>query len=241
MDVLAEYWRRAGLQALHYLGRRPLKLVRNVHGIIFYHKGPLPQVPDSVHKLKIEKSEGGEGTRLWVDSVEGLLGLLEIGVIELHPWNATVDDIEHADQLAFDLDPGPGIAWEFVTETALALRDLLQDEGLASWPKVTGGKGFHIVAPLSACLSHDQAHRYAAKVAARLRERHPTRYTLLAALPERRARLFIDYLRNGRGTTAVGAYSPRARAGFPIAAPVTWNDVERGIRSNAFTIKSGQQ
>ena len=75
-------------------------------------KGRSRTVPDSVHKLKIEKREGGEGTRLWVDSVEGLLGLLEIGVIEVHPWNATVDDIEHADQLAFDLDPGPGIAWD---------------------------------------------------------------------------------------------------------------------------------
>jgi bifunctional non-homologous end joining protein LigD len=99
------------------------------------------------------------------------------------------------------------------------LRELLQDEGLASWPKVSGGKGLHIMARLSARPSHDQAHRYAAKLAARLRERHPTRYTLAAALPERQAKLFIDYLRNGRGTTAVGAYSPRARAEFPIAAP----------------------
>ena len=127
----------------------------------------------------------------------------------------------------------------FVTETALALRELLQKEGLSSWPKVTGGKGLHVMAPLSARLSHDQAHRYSAKLAGRLRERHPDRYTLSAALPERQGKLFIDYLRNGRGTTAVGAYSPRAKAGFPIAAPVTWNDVERGIRSDAFTIHSG--
>jgi bifunctional non-homologous end joining protein LigD len=101
-------WKRTGAsrepEALKYLGRRPLKLVRHVHGTTFYHKGALPQIPDSVHQLTIAKREGGEGVRLWVDSVDGLLGLVAMGAVELHPWNATVDDVEHPDRLVFDLD-----------------------------------------------------------------------------------------------------------------------------------------
>ena len=94
------------------------------------------------------KAEGGEGTRLWVDDLVGLLGLVEIGAVELHPWNASIDDIEHPDMLVFDLDPGEGVAWDFVIETALRLRRMLQDEGLEPWPKLTGGKGLHLMAPL---------------------------------------------------------------------------------------------
>jgi bifunctional non-homologous end joining protein LigD len=94
-DQLATYWTRVARKALKYLGRRPLKLVRHVQGTTFYHKGPLPEIPDSVHRLTVPKREGGEGTRLWVDDVQGPLGLVEIGAVELHPWNSTVDDLEH--------------------------------------------------------------------------------------------------------------------------------------------------
>ena len=146
---LMAYWRKVEKQALEHLGCRPVKLVRNVNGTIFYHKGPLPPVPKAVQRLQVQKREGGEGVRLWVDSLEGLLGLVEIGAVELHPWNATVDDIEHADRIVIDLDPGEGVAWEFVVETALAMRELMKSEGLESWPKLTGSKGIHVMAPLS--------------------------------------------------------------------------------------------
>jgi bifunctional non-homologous end joining protein LigD len=142
-DQLAAYWHKVAKRALLYLGRRPLKLVRHTRGTTFYHKGPLPSVPHSVHQLHIEKREGGQGVRVCGDSVAGLLGLVEMDVVEVHPWAATVDDIEHPDQLVFDLDPGAGVSWEFVIESALKLRDLLDDESLDSWPKLTGGKGIH--------------------------------------------------------------------------------------------------
>jgi bifunctional non-homologous end joining protein LigD len=146
---------------LEHLGRRPLKLVRNVNGTIFYHEGPLPPVPRSVHQLKVYKREGGEGVRLWVDDLEGLLGLVEMGAVELHPWNATVDDIEQADRIVLDLDPGVGVDWEFVVETALALRELMEAEGLESWPKLTGSKGIHVMVPLADSMTHDAARTYA--------------------------------------------------------------------------------
>jgi bifunctional non-homologous end joining protein LigD len=222
-------------RALPYLGRRPLKLVRHTHRTTFYHMGKLPPLPEPVHQLRIEKREGGVGVRLWVDDLDGLIGLVAIGAVELHPWAATVDDIERADTLVFDLDPGAGVEWPFVVETALKLRALLAGEGLAGWPKTTGGKGLHVMAPLSRRLPHDDAHALARRFAERLAA-EDARYITSAALADRPGRLFIDYLRNGRGTTAIGAYSPRARPGFPVAAPITWRDVENGIAPDAFTM-----
>jgi bifunctional non-homologous end joining protein LigD len=235
-EELAAYWRKVARRALPFLGHRPLKLVRHARGTIFYHKGPLPLIPDTVHQLRIEKREGGEGVRVWVDDLAGFLGLVEMDVVEVHPWAATVDDFEHADILVFDLDPGEGVPWDFVIETAFRMRELLEHEGFKPWPKLTGGKGLHLMAPLPRKLTHDAAHDYARRLAQRVASTDTDRYITSASLARRPGRLFIDYLRNGRGTTAVGAYSPRVREGFPIAAPVTWKQVERGIRPDAFTM-----
>jgi bifunctional non-homologous end joining protein LigD len=234
---LEAYWRKVGKRALHYLGGRPLKLVRHTRGITFYHKGKLPPIPATVHQLRIQKREGGEGVRVWVDDVEGLLGLVAMDAVELHPWAATVEDIERPDRLVFDLDPGPGIEWAFVVETALELRKLLEDEGHANWPKLTGGKGLHVMVPVVPRLSHDQARRYCKKLAQRLERTAPERFTLASAPEQRRGRIYIDYLRNGRGTTAIGVYSPRARQGFPVAAPVTWKEVEAGTAPDAYSMQ----
>jgi bifunctional non-homologous end joining protein LigD len=174
--------------------------------------------------------------RLWVGDLAGLIGLVEIGAVELHSWNSTVDDIEHADRLVIDLYPGEGIEWGFVQDTALELRKLFQAEGLKPWPKVTGGKGLHVMAPLAEKITHDEAHAYTKALVERIAKRDPRRYATSAAMAQRPGRLFLDYLRNGRGTTAVGAWSPRARPDFPIARPVTWRQVEGGIKPDAFTI-----
>jgi len=233
---LAGYWRRVWKMALPHLGRRPLKLVRHVHGTTFYHKGPLPRdVPVAVHQLRIQKREGGQGTRLWVDSLDGFLGLVQIGTVELHPWNSMVEDFEHADRIVVDLDPGEDVEWEAVADTALELRALMKREGFDTWPKLTGGKGVHLMAPLDEPMLHDRAHRIARGICSDFAARAPNRY-ILSAQAKRVSRIFLDYLRNGRGTTAIGTYSPRARQGFPIAAPVTWARLEQGIRPDAFTI-----
>ncbi|HEU4600634.1 MAG TPA: DNA ligase D [Steroidobacteraceae bacterium] len=235
-EQLVQYWERAGERALKYLTCRPLKLVRHVLGSTFYHKGKLPPIPPSVHQLKIEKREGGTGTRVWIDDVAGFLGLVEMDVIEVHAWNATVDDIERADQLVFDLDPGPGIEWDFVLETAYRLKDILVAHDLESWPKLSGGKGVHVMVPLQKRVKHDEAHELTKRIAGELARTQSKRYTTSAVLSERRGRLFIDYLRNGRGTTAVGTYSPRARQGFPIAAPTTWSALQK-LTPTSFSIE----
>jgi bifunctional non-homologous end joining protein LigD len=237
-EELAAYWTRVWKKALPHLGHRPLKLVRHVHGTTFYHKGPLPKhIPAAVHQLRVQKREGGEGTRLWVDDLQGFLGLVEIGVVELHPWNALVKDFEHADRIVIDLDPGDRVEWDAVVEAALRMREVLKQNGLDSWPKLTGGKGIHLMAPLDQPIAHDEAHRIARRLVSELAARFPERY-ILSAQARRRGRIFLDYLRNGRGTTAIGTWSPRARPGFPIAAPVTWSRIEAGIRPDAFTLQS---
>jgi bifunctional non-homologous end joining protein LigD len=237
-DMLEAYWRQVGPQALKYLGRRPLKLVRHVGSKIFYHKQKLPPIPDGVQTLTIDKRDGGRGVRVWVDSLDGLVALSRgLEVIELHPWNATVDDIEKADQVVIDLDPGDGIDLAFVVETALRVRELMEDIGLQPWPKVTGGKGYHIVAPLPERMTHDRAHGFAHELARQIAG-NDARYTTSASMGQRSGHLFVDYLRNGRGSTAVGTWSPRARRGFPIARPVSWKQIEQAINPAAFTIAS---
>ena len=126
----------------------------------------------------------------------------------------------------------------FVVETGLRLRELLAAEGLDCWPKTTGGKGLHVMVPIERGIDWDRAHAYTRGLAERLAATAPDRYITTATLEARPGRLFIDYLRNGRGTTAVGAYSPRARPGFPIAGPVTWRQIEHGLRSDAFSIRN---
>jgi bifunctional non-homologous end joining protein LigD len=236
-EELAAYWKKIAKRALVHLARRPLKLVRHTHGVTFYHRGKLPEVPSSIHPLRIQKREGGEGIRLWVDDLDGLLGLVAMGAIELHPWNATVDDIERADRIVIDLDPGEGVEWGSVVETALTLRDLLHVEGLKPWPKATGGKGLHLMAPLERPMLHAAARQYARRLVQKLLDKRPDLYLLSASPGGRRGKIFLDYLRNGRGNTAIGSYSPRARPNFPVACPVTWSHVENGVRPDAFTMR----
>ncbi len=236
-DELASYWRKVAGPALEHLGRRPLKLVMHRHGTTYFHMGPLPPVPASVRQLRIRKREGGEGVRLWVEDLDGLLGLVEMGAVELHPWGATIDDIEHPDILVFDLDPGEGVPWDRVTEAALRIREMLKAEGLASWPKTSGGKGLHVMLPVDRSLTADQGRVFARDLVSRVAAEAPDFYTLGADPAERKGRIFLDYLRNGRGTTAIGAWSPRTRPGFPIARPATWAEVGKGIAADAFTMR----
>jgi len=175
-----------------------------------------------------------------VDDIEGLLGLIGMGVVELHPWNATVDEIECSDQMVFDLDPGPGIEWSFVVQTALALKDMLEGLAYEPWPKLSGRKGIHVMVPLEERLSHDSAHRLSRAIAQEQIATGPKRYTISAAPDRRKGRIFIDYLRNDRGITAVGTYSPRARAGNSIAAPVTWTQIEDVFQPMPTTCEKSQ-
>ena len=235
-DQLAAYWTAVAGDALPYLARRPLKLVLHRRGVTYFHQGPLPPTPPSVHQLEITKRGGERGIRLWVDDLAGLLGLAEMGAVEVHPWGARIEDIEHPDTMVFDFDPGDGVEWAFVTDTALRVRDLLKADGFAPWPKLTGGKGLHVVVPVAPDLGWTEVRAYSRQIAERAAATAPNRYTL-SAKEDRTGRLYLDDMRNVRGIAAVGPYSPRARPGFPVAKPVTWRNVERGIPPDALTME----
>ena len=233
---LEKYWCSVADHALKFVGKRLLNIVRpNENGGVDYHRGPLPPIPSSVHQLTIEKSDGTRGVRVWVDDLAGLLGLVEMDVIEVHPWGATIDDIAHPDLLAFNLKPGEGVDWNQVVEAANRLRDLTAGESLDSWPKTKGDDSLHVMVPVNRYRTWAAARDFAKTIAERLQATAPDRYTL-SARSNRNGRILIDYLRNGRGSTVVGAYSPRALSGFPIAVPLSWNDLARGIRTDSFSM-----
>ncbi|HEX7967653.1 MAG TPA: non-homologous end-joining DNA ligase [Stellaceae bacterium] len=171
-----------------------------------------------------------------IEDTQGLLALAQMGVLEIHPWGATIDRPETPDRLIFDLDPDEGLGWDRVIAAAVTVRDALQELGLRSFPKTTGGKGLHVVVPIRRTLEWDEAKEFTRAVVAKLVAEEPHLYTLSLAKKDRRGRIFIDYLRNGRGATAVAAYSTRAKPGATVSAPLTWEEVESGVGSDQFTI-----
>jgi bifunctional non-homologous end joining protein LigD len=185
--------------------------------------GPLPVLPESVHVLRPKGFLGDTLPPVWIEDLAGLLGLVSIGAIELHPWNCTVDDMDHPDTMVFELE---ALEWHAVTKAALALRNLLAADGLKSWPILTGTRGIQIMGWLDGRVTYDLAQRYSAAVAQRV----------IAKDPGDNGRLFIHTGGNYRSRTSIGPYSPRARPGFPIAAPISWRRIERGTRADAFAM-----
>jgi DNA primase len=215
-EQLATYWSRVAHRALKFLARRPLDLVRDP-------AGPLPALPASVHLLRPRGFLGDTVPPVWIEDLEGLLGLVDIGAIELHPWNCGVDAIDYPDVLVFEIE---GIEWRAVTQAALALRNTLSADGLKSGPVLSGTNGLQVMAPLHGRVTYDLAQRYSVAIAQRV----------MAKDPASKGTLFIHTEGNYRTRSTIGPYSPRARPGFPIAAPVAWKRIEHGIRADAFAI-----
>lgn len=172
-----------------------------------------------------------------LDSVEGLMYFVQMGVLEFHPWSARIDNLECPDRMIFDLDPGSSAPWKSVVETAVLVRELLAMLGLRSFVKTTGGKGLHVVTPLGRRRNHwDEVKDFSKAVVEQLAQLQPRLYTIRVARSEREGRIYLDYLRNTKGASAVAAYSCRAKAGAPVAVPLTWEELQTGVRSDSFTI-----
>jgi bifunctional non-homologous end joining protein LigD len=231
---LARYYADVADWALPHLAHRALSLVRapsGVGGELFYQKHAGASVPDAVTRIEID----GE-IHLAISDRAGLLSLVQIGVLEIHPWGSMIDWLEQPDRITFDLDPDEGLPWPRVTEAALEIRDVLAGLGLQSFVKTTGGKGLHVVVPLLPRLGWDEIKNFTKLVADNMAAGHPQRYTANQSKRARQGRIYIDYLRNTRGATAVGAYSGRARPGATVSTPLFWNEVEDGIRPEGFTV-----
>ncbi|HXJ84587.1 MAG TPA: non-homologous end-joining DNA ligase [Candidatus Methylomirabilis sp.] len=221
-----------------HLKGRPISLVRcpeGVGGACFYQKHVGVWGPSGARRVKIkEKSKVGE--YLVVDDLAALVGLVQMGVLEIHTWNAVVADIERPNRLVFDLDPDPALPWARVAEAARLVRDRLSSAGLRSWVKTTGGKGLHVVVPLAPGPTWAESGEFARAVAEAMAQEEPRRYTAQMARSSRGGKIFIDYLRNVRGATSVAAFSTRATPQAPVSVPVDWEELSTDLRGDHFTL-----
>ena len=236
---LARYYEAVADWMVPHVADRPLSLVRcpeGERGACFYQKHAAPGVPKQVKRVRIRESGGGPASYLYVDDLPGIIALAQIGVLEIHPWGTRVERIERPDRLVLDLDPAPGLPWPRVVEAAEEARALLQDQGLVSFVKTTGGKGLHVVVPLRPEAGWDVLRAVGEGIGAAMTRRAPDRYTINPLKAARRGRIFIDYLRNVRGATAVAAYSPRAKPGAPVSTPLAWSELSAKTNPAAFTV-----
>lgn len=236
---LARYFLAVSTRMLPYAADRPISLVRcpnGESGSRFFQKHHKKGMPSALKSVRIVENDGEEAHYLMIDDAAGLVAIAQIGGLEIHPWSAHVEALEHPDRLIFDLDPDTSIGFAGVRDAARDVRRLLQTAGLESFALVTGGKGIHVIAPLDASQDWNTVKSFAHGVAEKLAEAEPQRFVATMSKAKRRGRIFIDWLRNERGATAVAPYSPRARPEASVATPVAWSELSRIEAANVFTI-----
>lgn len=225
---LADYYSAIAAIMLPWSGHRPISLVRCPQGRAkqcFFQKHDAGSFGDAVHRVAVEEKDGSSEDYLWVDDAAGLLTCVQMGTIEFHGWGSRVDALERPDRMIFDLDPDEGLDFADTKKAAAFVRDQLGEIGLASFPLLSGGKGVHVVVPLTPRAEWPAVRDFAERFARALAQAQPDRFVATMSKAKRKGRIFIDYLRNGRGSTAIMPYSARARAGAPVAAPVTWSEL----------------
>jgi bifunctional non-homologous end joining protein LigD len=223
----------------HVVGR-PLSLVRCPTGAMhqcFYAKHAWAGLAKAIRPVDVGEAK----PMLAIHDLEGLIGLVQAGVLEIHPWGSTVENLEHPDRLIFDLDPGEGVAWDAMLVAAEETRQRLKDLGLESFLKTSGGKGLHVMVPIEPELDWDRVKAFTKTITDAMAADAPDRYVATMSKQLRRGKIYVDYLRNGRGATAVAAYSTRARPGAPISTPLEWQELAPAIRPDHFNIDNLRQ
>jgi bifunctional non-homologous end joining protein LigD len=234
---LAEYYADVWKWMAPHVVARPLALVRCPGGIgakCFFQKAAWKGIHRSVSVLR-NPGEGGDEV-LAIHDLDGLVALVQAGVLEIHPWGSTVDDLDCPDRVIFDLDPGPDVGWAELVRAAQEVRDRLRAVGLESFLKTTGGKGLHVVAPLEPVAHWDEVKPCTRSIAEAMVADSPDRYVAKMSKRLRGGHIFVDYLRNGRGATSVAPYSTRARAGAPVSTPLTWEELGPDVRGAHFRV-----
>jgi len=239
LDV-ARYYVQMATYILPYVSNRPLSIVRCPRGArktCFFQKHAEARAIPGVEIASIRDS-GGLNPYILANSVEALVGLAQMGTIELHTWMATMPAVERPDTFIIDFDPDTGVAWSDVVKAARTARALLDDLGLVSFVKTTGGKGLHVVVPLARRHSWEDIKSFSRDLAMRLVQNEPDRYVAVASKAERKGKIFVDYLRNSRGATAVVPYSLRARAGATVATPIAWDTLTASLEPASLTLSA---
>lgn len=235
---IAQYYEKVADKILPELKNRQISLVRSPEGIgevKFYQKHPSESFPDYIERVKIKEKEG-TGIYIEIDSLNDIIYLVNIGVLEFHAGNSLLSDYEHPDRIIFDLDPSEDASFDFVFQGALILKYLLDKLGLKNSVKTSGGKGFHVIAELKKKMNWEETKDYTKAIADSVVEHFPDKFTTALPKHKRKGKVFIDYLRNTRGGTTVAAYSTRARENAPVSMPIDWQDIEK-VKPDQFTIK----
>jgi bifunctional non-homologous end joining protein LigD len=240
---LADYYAVMADPILDWLADRPVSLVRCPQGrakACFFQKHDAGSFGDAVKHVPIREKDGHDEPYLYLDDARGILTCVQMGAIEFHGWGSKIADVEMPDRLVFDLDPDEGLGFDEVKKAAFQLRDVLGEIGLATWPLLSGGKGVHVVAPLDASSDWVAVKDFASRFSKAISQAHPERFTANMKKVERRGRIFLDWLRNQRGATAVLPYTARARPNAPVAAPVTWVELDDIDAAGHFTIADAE-
>lgn len=237
---LAQYYDQIADWILPHMKGRPLVVVRCPEGegnSCFYQKHPGVGTPSNLRQIPIQE-KSSSGNYIVIDDKAGLISLAQLGALELHVWGSREDMLERADRLVFDLDPAPDVEWKSVVSAAHQIREFLKELGLVSFLKTTGGKGLHIVVPIDRRHEWDDVKAFCKHVAELIVQAAPDQFTANMSKAARPKKIFLDYLRNQRGATAVVAYSTRARAGATVSTPISWEELKPSLTSDYFNIRN---
>jgi bifunctional non-homologous end joining protein LigD len=234
---LAEYYDVVHEWMLPYITNRPLTLVRCPQGLAqkcFYQKH-LTEPIDALFDIRI-KEKSATSDYIYLKKAAGLLALVQFGVMEIHTWGSHIDKLEQPDVLVFDLDPAPDVAWSKIVSAAKFVRECLDAIGLQSFVKTTGGKGLHVVVPIKRKYHWEEVKNFTHEFVNVLVEEKPREFISVMTKAKRTGKIFLDYLRNGRGATAVSPYSSRAREGATVATPIHWDELTAKLKPENFTV-----
>ena len=227
---LAEYYLAVADYLLPHIGGRPLSVVRCPEGSTepcFFQKHVGMGLPAGIDTVPVrDRKTGAMEKYITVSSREGLVGLAQMGVLEIHPWGSRNRSLDKPDRIVFDLDPDPSIPWKTLAEGAQTVRELLRKAGLKSFVKLTGGKGLHVFVPIRADHAWQPVKDFAHGLANQMEQADPDLFVTKMTKSARAGKIYIDYLRNDRGSTSVAPYSPRARAGVLVSMPLTWKELD---------------
>ncbi len=234
---LVRYFEAISPWLLPHLHKRPVAIVRSPKGVggeqFFQKHATSTQIPHATQHADLDP---GHAPLLTLDTVEALVGAAQMDAIELHTWNALTTAMEKPNRIVFDLDPDPALDWSRMIEAARLTHELLEELGLRAWCKTSGGKGLHVVVPLSRHSGWDEAREFAHAVADHMAAMLPDRFSAKMGEANRKKRIFVDYLRNSRGASTIAAYAPRARPGLGVSVPLRWDELDATTGGAQWTV-----